>query len=283
MKVQRPIPIALPPCGVLVAQSAHEHGFAMDVESHDFFEIYYLLDGAAQLFAADSPLAEAAPLALGAGDVFPFGPGRSHRIADLHPSTLLLLCLSRGFMTSNPARLALWRALESRRHLPLGADGSARQRLESLLRRIMAEQAAARPAALLAIQSAADQFLVELARLPDLHPSPAAADRVAGLLRNLQDAFFEPWTLDEAAARTRLSRRRFSQLFRQAAGDTFQRTLTRLRIEHATRLLRGGGQTIAAAAFSCGFGDLSNFYRAFKAHHGFPPGEFLSRTSSQGD
>jgi AraC-like DNA-binding protein len=271
MKVQRPIAIQLPPCGVLVAQSAHEHGFAMEDEAHDFYELYYLLDGTAEYYEPNI----IKPIPLAAGDVVPIAPGRSHRIADLRPSTLLLLCLAPSFISFNPERLALWRALEARGHAPIHTDAAARERLEKYLRRILAEQSAPRPAAGLSIQSTADQFLVELARLPDIPFAPGASARVAGLLRELEQSFFEAWTLDKAAARTRLSRRRFSELFRQTAGDTFQRTLARLRVEHAARLMREGGQSIAAAAFASGFGDLSHFYRVFKEHHGHPPGRFL--------
>lgn len=271
MKVKQPIRVIIPENGVLVVQSTHEPEFTMEFEAHEFYEIYYLLEGAIQYFEPGAPH----PLELVTGDVCPIAPARFHRIADLRPSTLLLLCLSRNFIGSNPERLALWRELEARRHLPVHTDSAARERLEKFLRRIMVEQAAPRPAAALAGQCIADLFLVELTRLPDVSASPAAEARVAGLLRELAVRFYEDWTLDQAAAAARLSRRRFSQLFRQEAGDTFQKTLTRLRIEHATHLLQAGGQTIAAAAFASGFGDLSHFYRAFKEHHGQPPGRFL--------
>jgi AraC-like DNA-binding protein/quercetin dioxygenase-like cupin family protein len=234
VKVKQPIRIIIPESGVLVAQSAHEPGFTMPFEAHDFYEIYYLIEGAIQYFEPDA----ARPLELAAGDVCPIGPGRFHRIADVRPSALLLLCLGRDFMHANPARLDLWRELESRLHRPIHTDSAARERLEKFLRRIMVEQTTPRPAAALASQGVADLFLVELARIPDHSDNPTAEARVAGLLRELELRFYEGWTLDKAAAAARLSRRRFSQLFRQAAGATFQKTLTRLRIEHATRLLR---------------------------------------------
>jgi AraC-like DNA-binding protein len=69
-----------------------------------------------------------------------------------------------------------------------------------------------------------------------------------------------------------MSRRHFSKLFRAVTGHSFLEELTSLRMRHAAVLLRAGTHSVLGAAFSSGYGDLSHFYRLFRAYHGKPPG-----------
>ncbi len=93
----------------------------------------------------------------------------------------------------------------------------------------------------------------------------------------LRREFFEPDDLDRAAARLGMSRRRFTQLFREEAGTSWSDYVTGLRIDHARRLLRETNRSITAIAFECGYEDLSSFYRAFKRRAGLPPNEWRHR------
>ena len=40
-----PVDVRLPPHGVYVWETQHDHGFRMDTESHAFAELFYVLDG----------------------------------------------------------------------------------------------------------------------------------------------------------------------------------------------------------------------------------------------
>jgi AraC family L-rhamnose operon regulatory protein RhaS len=62
-----------------------------------------------------------------------------------------------------------------------------------------------------------------------------------------------------------LSRRRFTQLFRQITGESWLEHLQRQRLAHARRLLRETRRSVASIGYECGFEDLTTFYRAFKA------------------
>ncbi len=42
-------------------------------------------------------------------------------------------------------------------------------------------------------------------------------------------------------------------------------------------LLGEGRHSVIGAAFSSGYGDLSNFYRLFRQRHGLPPREWADR------
>ena len=106
-------------------------------------------------------------------------------------------------------------------------------------------------------------------------------ERVAAFYRSLGERVHERWSVDRAAAETRLSRRRFTELFRRVAGEPFSLHLQRLRLETACELLIEEEQSIAGAAFSCGFEDLSHFYRSFRRHFGVPPGQWVQRQNSE--
>ena len=90
----------------------------------------------------------------------------------------------------------------------------------------------------------------------------------------LEQRFYEPMDLDEESKNLGMSRRRFTQLFRQETQTSWLDHVTQLRVEYAKRLLRETKRSVTAIAFECGFEELSNFYRAFKKHAQVPPLEW---------
>ena len=86
----------------------------------------------------------------------------------------------------------------------------------------------------------------------------------------------------EKAARAGLSRRRFSDLFRAGKGCTFWEFLNEHRLEHAAKLLRTGNHSVTGVAFSCGFNDLSHFYRLFRGRFKQPPRAWLAQLGESG-
>jgi transcriptional regulator GlxA family with amidase domain len=107
----------------------------------------------------------------------------------------------------------------------------------------------------------------ELRLADDRGPAAAglARTRVAAYAQELERTFFEERQIDGAAARLGLSRRRFTTLFREVSGDTWFNTVRALRLAHARRLLRETGRSVTSICYECGFEDISNFYRAFRA------------------
>jgi AraC family L-rhamnose operon regulatory protein RhaS len=97
---------------------------------------------------------------------------------------------------------------------------------------------------------------------------------VGAVVREIEETFYDQWDLDKAAGRTGLSRRRFTDLFRDVSGKTFAEFLTGIRLSHAARLLEGGEHSVTGVIFSCGFNDVSHFYRLFRQRYGSPPGKW---------
>jgi AraC family L-rhamnose operon regulatory protein RhaS len=105
-----------------------------------------------------------------------------------------------------------------------------------------------------------------------------AKARVAAYARGLEQTFFEERLIDGAAERLGLSRRRFTTLFREVAGDTWFNTVRALRLVHARRLLRETGRSVTSICYECGFEDVSNFYRAFRAVERVSPGAWRRKS-----
>ena len=270
-QVTRPLTVALPAHGVAFAESLHAADFRMPVRTDPFHKLIYVLHG--QVLYRDQPAAH--ELAAGPGALLAIERGTAHELRDQSPATLLLLCLAPRWIADDPSRRTLWRTLAQRRHWHMPPASAASPRFENLWRHALLEQRETRPAATVALHALAAHILVTVARQPGA-PAPAdpAVRRVATVAHALAETFYDEWTLDHAAARAGLSRRHFSDLFRAHAGDTFLNTLTRLRLDHAAQLLRDGAHSVTGVAFSCGYRDLSHFYRVFRRRFGRPPGQW---------
>jgi AraC family L-rhamnose operon regulatory protein RhaS len=273
VSVSGPIPVTLPGYGVLFAESVHAADFRMAERADPFHKLIYVLKGQVEYLE----LHRAKPVQAGPGTVLVVPRGVAHRIADREASTLLLLCLDGDFLGIDADLPRLWLVLARIADHRLALSRPARQRLESMWRRAMVEREHARVGGHVTVRTLAAQTLVMLARLPPEGGGAAAEDRVAAVLREMEETFYDQWSIDRAAARAGLSRRRFTELFRAATGRTFWEVLNARRLEHAAVLLRGREHSILGVMFASGFNDLSHFYRMFRHHHGSPPGAWLTR------
>lgn len=268
-KVSQPLKVAVPESGVVFAESVHAQDFAMSPRADGFHKLVYVLRGRVRYEESGRKTERAA-----AGMVILVPRGQRHVLVDEVASTLLLLCVSEGFLAGEAEVGDVWEMLTSRRRVVRA--GPARVMLEQAWRRALLERSHARPAGAVATRALALQVFVELARLPTGTREEDAVSRVAAVTRAVEATFFEAWTIDGAAERAGMSRRRFTTLFRAAEGRTFWEFLTEVRLEHAARLLERGEHSIAGVVFACGFGDVSQFYRLFRRTYGRPPGQWQS-------
>jgi AraC family L-rhamnose operon regulatory protein RhaS len=282
---ERPVEVVMPAHGVFLLESHHAATFRMEASSHEFLELFYVMDGTGS-FLIDG---QAHPCR--AGDVMSVPVGRVHQIADepARPLSLYGICVAPQVWEHEPTLAAL---------LPAGrlnVDGQLVGEIRSSLRRMLFEQTLGRPLGRTAILGMTLQLLTTLARSHASEakrrerglghdPGAGAEDHRAMVRRYVDDLrreFFEPGDLDQAAARLGISRRRFTQLFRELTATSWSDHITTLRIDHACRLLAETGRSVPAIAFECGYEDLSSFYRAFKRRTNVPPSEWRSRQSRE--
>ncbi len=169
--------------------------------------------------------------------------------------------------------------------LPTGVielDPDRTSRLASLLRRVKVERQRNLPHSCALATSLTLRLLADLAAdhnrgqkgltgtgLPWYRGNSMA--RMRAYVQDLEQHYFEATDLNAAASSLGLSRRRFTQLFRQVTDSSWLAYVRKLRIQHAQRLLTEPQKTVLSVAFECGFEDLSTFYRAFKREVGVSP------------
>ena len=89
-------------------------------------------------------------------------------------------------------------------------------------------------------------------------------------------------TLAEVAQHLRRSPAVVSRLFTRATTVGFSRTVTRLRVSEACRLLRTTQRSIGQICWDAGFANLSNFNRRFKEETGMTPRQYRSSRGAAG-
>ena len=84
----------------------------------------------------------------------------------------------------------------------------------------------------------------------------------------------ERLTLDALADQAGLSPYHFLRTFERLTGVTPHQYVLRARLRKAAMRVGGGSERITDIAFDCGFGDVSNFNRAFRGEFGVSPRVF---------
>jgi len=105
--------------------------------------------------------------------------------------------------------------------------------------------------------------------------------RIEKVIAFINENFYKPITLDEAAKITNMTESAFSRFFKLRTGINFIDCLTEVRLGHASRMLIETTKTIAEIAYSCGFNNISNFNRIFRKKKGCTPKE-LRESYDQG-
>jgi len=113
----------------------------------------------------------------------------------------------------------------------------------------------------------------------DRRGAPLNADaRVAQAVRTIDRCPARAWTLAHLADAAALSPYHFLRTFNNLTGVTPHQYVMRARLRHAAvRLVRESG-SVLDIALDCGFGDISNFNRAFRSEFGVSPRQYRQRS-----
>jgi AraC-like DNA-binding protein len=104
--------------------------------------------------------------------------------------------------------------------------------------------------------------------------SPETVGRVTRVVRAIERHPDGRLTLDRLARSVELSPYHFLRTFERVTGVTPHQFVLRSRLREAATRLAGDPSKVLDVALDCGFGDLSNFNRAFRAEFGVAPRVF---------
>ena len=105
-----------------------------------------------------------------------------------------------------------------------------------------------------------------------------AEARVTRLVRSVDRSPDRPFTLDKMAQDAGVSPYHFLRTFERLTGVTPHQYVLRARLREAALQLVSRADTILDIALQCGFGDVSNFNRAFRAEFGLSPRAYRLRS-----
>jgi AraC-like DNA-binding protein len=124
----------------------------------------------------------------------------------------------------------------------------------------------------LAVELAARAAALDRGLSPEAPDSTAAsAARIARLVRSIESDPGRPFALEMMAREARLSPYHFLRTFRQVTGVTPHQHILRRRLQRAAVRLAEEPTKIVEIVLECGFGDVSNFNRTFRAEFGATP------------
>ncbi len=93
----------------------------------------------------------------------------------------------------------------------------------------------------------------------------------------LMEHFHEEIKLEDVASVANMTPTAFCRFFKHRTKKTFSLFLNELRVSHACKILMEEDVSISEAAYRCGYNNISNFNRQFKAIKECTPKEFTER------
>ena len=130
----------------------------------------------------------------------------------------------------------------------------------------------------LSVTIAANALRLTAGMSSDRRGSPLNAEaRVAQAARTIDRYPADGWTLGSLAQAAGLSRYHFLRTFDRIIGVTPHQYVLRARLRDAARRLVREPGSVLDIALDCGFGDASNFNRAFRREFGMSPARYRQR------
>ena len=158
-------------------------------------------------------------------------------------------------------------------------DNEATMRIGELMDRCIRESASEDFGAAMMADTFAVQTMILINRL---HRRMAQSERrgqsgtlVGRVLEYINNHFSEELTLDNLAGRFFISKYHLSREFGRIVGIPVHRYLIQKRLVVAKQMLNEG-RSSSMVYQHCGFGDYSNFYRAFRNEYGISPKDYVA-------
>ena len=249
---------------------------------HDFYEIYFFLDGNVQYNV------ESRSYQLKAGDVLLINPLELHQPIfgkEQRSYERIVLWINKSFLESlSPPENDLTACFDTTApgHTNLLRPESAmRQVLIYELEQLMLETESQEYCSEYFAVSYLVQILIQLNRQSKQQNKEAeakvASDSLVYLVLNyINTHYSEDLTLDFLANQFFISKYHLSREFGRLVGTSVHRYIVQKRLIMAKQMMQEGKPS-SEVYQHCGFGDYSNFYRAFKAEYQITPREFAAQ------
>ena len=249
---------------------------------HDFYEMYLFLSGDVE-YTIESRIYHVSP-----GDILLISPNELHQPmfgSEQQPYERIVLWLDKTYLrqTANfgPCLSRCFDTAAERHTNLLRPDGNTLQILTTLLEQIPTEAEGKKFAGELFADTCLLQTLVILNRLAERssqHPEirDKSGSVVAQVLSYINEHYYEDLSLDLLANKFFISKYHLSREFNRLVGTSVYRYITQKRLVMAKQML-GEGMPSSEVYQHCGFGDYSNFYRAFKSEYQISPKEYVAR------
>ncbi len=258
-------------------------GENISIHHHDFFEIYFLLEGNVDF------LVEGKTHHLEPGDLLLISPQELHQ-AQIRPNAMyerIVLWIDRNYLAGLGGDFSDLTGCfdhDSPMHTNLlRPDKIRRAALQDLLEKLTIEFYGGKPGGDLYAQGLLLQFMVEVNRLvrniTTQQPRQEEPDLVSQVLTYIGSHFQENITLENLAAEFYVSKYYLSHEFSKRVGISIYRYVIFRRLMQAKELMEAGNAP-GAVYQTCGFGDYANFYRAFKSEYGISPKAYFAEVNS---
>jgi len=243
------------------------------VHHHDFYEMYFLLDGNVSYWV-NGEIYNLKP-----GDILLINPMVLHRPTDNKNRVCerMVLWLEKQYLEGLSVSFPLNKCFIKDANV-LHPSASMRAELIDKLSLIIKENKNKEMGGSLYADALLMQFLVEINRLSIKQSRnekiiKEPKELISSVLEYINENYSKDITLDDIASSFYVSKYYLSHEFSNSVGTGIYRYIILKRLLEAKRLLLSGAQSKEACE-KCGFKDYANFFRAFKAEYGISPKEF---------
>ncbi len=240
----------------------------VQLHSHTFYELIYCHSGNLEYLVGMQRYR------LQRGDIVIVPPGISHRPLFLdqltEPYRRMVLWVNCNFIT---AFVRLLSPLPARSQSNLvRTAGTQWEMLEQYFRIAVQESKRKDLGWEAAVVAQTEMLFIALARAVANLPPPQSAQRelLDEIMLYIENHMTEKISLEQTAKNFHVSESSISQLFRKRMDISFYHFVTQRRLIAAKNLIQTG-VSLEQTAAEVGFGDYSNFYRAFRREYGITP------------
>lgn len=253
----------------------------VEVHHHDFYEIYFLLDGEIEYWV-DGRIIRMHP-----GDLLLINPLELHRpILENHNRLYerIVLWINREYLESlfcDQIKLSSCfdTSLPTHTHLICPAV-SERSVLTAKMGELVREYYSHETGSEICAYGLFLQLMVQINRMAKQgkgrqEESQQLSELVQNVLQYINENLSQPMALEQIASRFYISKYYLAHAFSREIGVSVYRYIMMRRLMMARQMLIAG-ETAGQVCRNCGFSDYTSFYRAFKSEYGISPREFIT-------